>query len=161
MLFVGPGCGAGTSLEWKSVKEEIRSQFPSVAQLPTADLFEWMESERSPKPLLIDAREPEEFAVSHLSGALRASSIEEALRALAVTEQDHPIVVYCSVGYRSSQLAEGLQHSGYINVYNLEGSIFQWANEGRPVYRGSTAVEVVHNYDSYWGQLLRPELRLR
>ena len=37
---------------------------------------------------------------------------------------------------------------------NLEGSIFRWAGEGRPVYRDGVRVEQVHPYDDRWGALL-------
>ena len=37
---------------------------------------------------------------------------------------------------------------------NMEGSIFKWANEGRPVYRDGERVEKVHPYNETWGRLL-------
>jgi hypothetical protein len=42
---------------------------------------------------------------------------------------------------------------------NLEGSIFQWANECRPVYRDAAEVQQVHPYDGIWGKLLDKDLR--
>ena len=71
---------------------------------------------------------------------------------------DQRIVLYCSVGHRSSELAQFLMKKGYTEVYNLEGSIFAWANEGRPVYRGNERVKVVHPYDRTWGRLLKESL---
>lgn len=68
------------------------------------------------------------------------------------------IVVYCSVGYRSSRLARQLRTRGVKNVFNLEGSLFKWANEGRPVYRGSERVQEVHPFDEDWGELLDESL---
>jgi hypothetical protein len=68
--------------------------------------------------------------------------------------QDSLIVVYCSVGYRSSVLARKLQDMGVTRVYNLEGSIFKWANEERPLVRNGDTVQKVHPYDAYWGKLL-------
>jgi hypothetical protein len=44
------------------------------------------------------------------------------------------------------------------NVMNLEGSIFQWANEGREVVRGDTSVREVHPYGRRWAGLLKPGL---
>ena len=63
-------------------------------------------------------------------------------------------MVYCSVGYRSSILAEKLQDLGFTRVYNLEGSIFKWANEGRPLAQDQTPVQKVHPYNTDWGKLL-------
>ena len=51
-------------------------------------------------------------------------------------------------------LAEKLRARGIENVFNLEGSLFQWANEGRPLYRGEERVYQAHPYDEEWGQLL-------
>jgi hypothetical protein len=56
-------------------------------------------------------------------------------------------------------MAERLQKAGFTNVMNLEGSIFQWANEGRPVYRDAAEVQQVHPYDGIWGKLLDKDLR--
>jgi len=94
-----------------------------------------------------------------LKGAKNFDSVAAVKTAVASNAQ--PIVVYCSVGYRSSALAEKLARAGMTNVFNLEGSIFAWANEGRPVYRGDTLLNPaqVHPFNTKWGQLLRPELR--
>ena len=44
-------------------------------------------------------------------------------------------------------------------VYNLEGSIFRWANEDRPLYRGDVAVRQVHPFDESWAALLHADRR--
>ena len=72
------------------------------------------------------------------------------------TSKDAVIVAYCSVGYRSSVFAERLQRAGYLNVRQLDGGIFQWANEGRPLAGG----KVVHPYNARWGRYLHSELRV-
>ena len=136
------------------------SGFPEVAHISADTLQSWMDG--SPKRenlILLDVREPDEFAVSHLRGARPARSKDEALKVLQDTPRNRRIVLYCSVGYRSSELAGFLMKKGVENIYNLEGSIFRWANEGRPVYRGTVRVRVVHPYDRYWGRLLKKPLR--
>lgn len=42
---------------------------------------------------------------------------------------------------------------------NLEGSIFAWANEGRPLVDDKGLATKVHPYDAKWGELLKPALR--
>lgn len=150
-------CTAREPADWEAVKENVRRRFPSVEQLTTADLAAWLADPQRPAPLLLDARAPEEYAVSHLEGAVPAPDLEAARAALAA-EPDRPVVVYCSVGWRSSALAERLERAGAAEVYNLEGSIFEWANEGREVVRGGEPVEEVHPFDEEWGRLLRREL---
>ncbi|MEF8866821.1 MAG: rhodanese-like domain-containing protein, partial [Salinibacter sp.] len=63
------------------------------------------------------------------------------------------------VGYRSAGVVQALQRQGFSQVYNLEGSIFRWANEGRPVVRDGEQVSAVHPYDATWGRLLTDSLR--
>ena len=78
------------------------------------------------------------------------------------------LVCYCSVGYRSSIVAEQilkLNEDGQLpcglRPVNLEGSIFQWASEGRSLTRkGHTGVEIkvttVHPFSTVWGALTFP-----
>lgn len=159
-LWMGSGCVDSDSqtLEWETVKAQIRAQFPSVAQLSTQELAEWLSRGKEQWPLILDARAPEEYAVSHLPGAILTPTEEEAREKLRNVDQTRTIVVYCSVGYRSSLLAERLGELGYKNVFSLEGSIFQWANEGRSLFRGTEKVRAVHPYDDQWGELLSREL---
>ncbi len=142
-----------TDLDWPRVRREIRERFPSVRQVSIGELATRLERKGDP-PLLLDVRAQEEFAVSHLAGARNAGTLGEALSILDGVPQDREIVVYCSVGQRSAALAEELSQKGFTGVRNLEGSIFAWANAGRPVVRGETRVERVHPYDRKWGCLL-------
>jgi rhodanese-related sulfurtransferase len=137
---------------WRWLKHKIRSQFPGVAPISTQALATWLQQERP--PVLLDVRRAEEFAVSHLPQAQHVPTAEAALQATLTPDQ--PIVVYCSVGYRSARLAQQLQEAGFTQVYNLEGSIFQWVNEGRRVVQGDQTVEQVHPYNRLWGLLLKP-----
>jgi rhodanese-related sulfurtransferase len=155
------GCNRCPALEWTDVKQSIRAEFPGVRQLSTRELFDWLADESKPSPVLLDARTADEFAVSHLRGAQLASDVVSAMSVLKSTDPDTPVVVYCSVGYRSSQLAEELIARGYSSVFNLEGSLFQWANEGRPVYRDDVPVQPIHPYDARWGRLLDKRFRSR
>lgn len=85
----------------------------------------------------------------------------EQVEILKEKDKTDKIVVYCSVGVRSAQFAEKLQQAGYPNVYNLNGSIFEWANENRPLYQGQQQVTQVHPYNSFWGKLLVPNYRAK
>lgn len=152
---------AGSGVQWALVKYAIRLCFPSIKPLSTTELDAWLRRADQSALVLLDTRESEEYAVSHLRSAQLAPTTEAALQVLRTTPKDQPVVLYCSVGYRSSKLAEQLQRAGYQHVYNLDGSIFQWANEGRPLYSGEADVQAVHPYDKRWGRLLRPELHAR
>ena len=140
-----------------SVAFAVRTAFPQVPQRSVAWLVE--QQARGNEILLLDVRTPEEFSVSHLQGARRAASLEEARVVLGDLPRDQPILVYCSVGYRSSQLADRLREEGYSDVANLEGSIFAWVNAGEPVVQADRRVHEVHPYAWPWGKLLDPQYR--
>lgn len=139
-------------LSWWSIKLLIRLRFPGVRHLSTADLATWLSARDKSKPLLLDARTPEEYRVSHLRNAILVpQNLDDFVKEV---DYSTPIVVYCSVGYRSSAVSSHLDRLGYKNVFNLSGSIFEWVNENRSVYRGEKLVNVVHPYHKFWQHLL-------
>lgn len=146
------------TLSWKVIKTWIRQKFPQVQPLSVPALANWLEQTADP-PLLLDARTAAEYEVSHLPNAqLVTSDLPDLLHQLDATTET-PIVVYCSVGYRSAKVADQLQQMGFQRVFNLEGSLFEWVNSGYPVYQGQQPVHQVHPYNARWGQLLHPDWR--
>ena len=142
---------------WEQALRFVREAFPDVPQMTTRQLAAMQADGAATDIVLLDARTAAEFNVSHLPGAVLASNTRMALDALVANDTERTVVVYCSVGYRSSRLAEELRARGFEDVSNLEGSLFQWANEGRPLYRGEQRVYQAHPYDEEWGQLLDPQ----
>jgi rhodanese-related sulfurtransferase len=98
----------------------------------------------------LDAREPREYAVSHIKGALPVGYDQADLSILEFLPKDTPIIVYCSVGYRSEKIAERCKDAGFTKVSNLYGGIFEWVNEGYPVYSDNGKTNKVHAYDKKW-----------
>lgn len=137
-------------LDWPTILAKVRSEFPQVRQMSTTELA----AQAPASVLLVDTRTADEFAVSHLRGAVRADTVEMLQSIIRLGRPEQRVVLYCSVGYRSAKLADALRRAGQSNVWNLEGSIFTWANEGRPVVRDGAEVSEVHPYDSRWGTLL-------
>ena len=142
--------------DWPTLKRTIRERYPEVRQMSTEALRASLA--RGDSLLLIDARAPQEYQVSHLQGAHNAPTSSQAVKLLSQAPTDQTIVVYCSVGYRSSALVRDLMRLGYKQVANLEGSIFEWANKGFALFRGNDPVSVVHPYDTSWGRLLDRKL---
>ncbi len=137
---------------WRLVNAKIRREFPDVARLQTSELADMLNNPREQKPLLLDVRTKAEFDVSHLAGATRVEPGSDASK--LSLPKDTPIVTYCSVGYRSAAMAKKLRDAGYTHVRNLEGSIFRWANEDRPLVREGHPTDKVHPYNALWGMLL-------
>ena len=101
---------------------------------------------------LFDVREPEEYAVSHLKGAQNQPKAN--MIASKLPDKSTPIVVYCSVGYRSAAVAAELQDLGYTNVLNLHHSIFEWVEKGYPLLNDGGETNKVHPYNRAWGALI-------
>ena len=141
-------------MTWDSVEKMIQEKFPDDPKISTADLSALLILPENQQPLVLDAREKKEHSVSHIYGARLARNEKEALKILNGESNDRHIVVYCSVGYRSAILVNKLRAKGFTKVYNLEGSIFKWRNEGHKVYRGNHEVKDVHPFNNKWGQLL-------
>ena len=142
------------AIAWKLLTRSIRRKFPSVQAISTQQLADCLEQPGT-KPLLLDVRSPAEYAVSHLPNAQQIDPQTQDFSCLQGISPKTPIVAYCSVGYRSARLCDRLQAAGYEQVKNLEGSIFQWVNEGRTVYREGQPVQEVHPYNARWGLLLQ------
>ena len=158
LLALAACAGEATGPTWAGVEARIAEAFPDVPSIDTSGLGERM---RDPLQavVLIDVREPDEFAVSHLRGAVRATSVDQVAALVDDAPAGATIVAYCSVGYRSAGLVVELRERGVARVYNLEGSIFRWANEDRPLYRGDVRVRQVHPFDESWGTLLHADRR--
>ncbi len=136
---------------WADVDTFISKKYPRVNHISTGELYSLFSNGRT--LYLFDIRTPEEFAVSHLHGAVRAEKAEEV-----DLPRDTFIIAYCSVGVRSAAFIRDLQQEGYLQAYNLRGSLFEWANKGYPLEREGKSVYKVHPYDSKWGLFLEKKL---
>lgn len=147
------------SIDWFLLKQSLRHRFPKVEWITTAQLADSLADKSRPPPLLLDVRTEEEWNVSHLSGARRVDPNAPIEKVISGIPKETSIVTYCAVGYRSATLATKLRELGFTNVRNLEGSIFQWANEHRALVHDGQPVTTVHPYSSLWGRLLIDDAR--
>ena len=107
---------------------------------------------------ILDARELKEFKVSHLENAIHVGYDNFDLEATKqqITNKNALIVVYCTLGVRSEDIAEKLKAAGYPNVFNLFGGIVQWKNEGLPVFdTKGKETKRVHVFSKEWGKWLK------
>ncbi len=81
---------------------------------------------------LIDTRDADKFAVSHLQGAINIPQIDLPEQAHLVSF-DIPVVIYCMYGVKSQApylyLTEKLKHK---NIFILDGGIYQWGTDIEP-----------------------------
>lgn len=113
---------------------------------------------KMPNALLLDAREREEYNVSHIPAAVFIGYNNFEKATLNDVPKDKPIVVYCSIGYRSEKIGEKLQKMGFTKVYNLYGSIFEWINQGNLVVDSQGNVtKKVHTFNRNWSKWVDKE----
>ena len=82
--------------------------------------------------ILIDCREQNEWDMGHIEEAqfLPLSNFGEELKKLS--DKSATVVCQCRSGKRSLQAASMLQDEGFENLFNLEGGILAWMDEGFP-----------------------------
>lgn len=131
-------------VSWEQIDEKIATEYPSVEFVSVRHLLDAMQSENY-SVALFDVREPDEFAVSHLVHSSNLSTAAEI--AAVIHDKNAPIIVYCSVGYRSARVAEQLQQRGFSNVRNFQHSLFAWVNSGYPMVIAEGSTPLVHPYN--------------
>ena len=121
----------------------LRRQFPNTPTVNTSDFSEIIKD--NDNVLILDCRRADEHEISKIPGAKNVHfrcSDEELKETLKEVDDKTQIISYCSLGYRSAiitdRIREQIQNDSSIQatsdkVYNLEGSIFKWANENRPL----------------------------
>lgn len=122
--------------------------------IPTLSVEELKDLNRE-NVFLLDTRADEEYTISHLKNARRVGYLWFDMRELYDIPKSATLVIYCAVGNRSVKIAEKLVKGGYKNVSVLYGGIFEWVNEGYPVYTHSNIQTTqVHAYSKDWSKWL-------
>ncbi len=161
-LLAAAPCAAAEVDGQKSLEgltRDLSAKFSSVGQVIPEELDRLR---RQPADLLLlDVREPDEFAVARIRGAEWVSpdvTARELAGRLGPRAVGKTVVLYCSVGYRSSKVAtrvrEALTAVGARRVVNLQGGIFAWHNTGRELVDARGETVHVHPYDRKWGRYL-------
>ena len=143
-----------SSFSQKNLKQLLKKyNTESVPYISVNDL-----KKETEKVILLDSREPKEFKVSHLQNATCVGydnfDLNKTIQKLP-TDKNTKIVVYCSLGIRSEDVAEKLKKAGYTNVYNLYGGIFEWKNQDNTVVNSKNKpTKKVHTFNKDWSKWL-------
>jgi rhodanese-related sulfurtransferase len=161
LLGAGVAVFAGRPIAFDVIRRITDRKFPNGKWVETSELVRWRSDPGRAQPVVLDARTEEEYAVSHLQGAVRIDPYRPSLRVLRGFPKDTAIALYSSVGYRGARVANFLERQGYTQVFNLEGGQFRWANEGHPIFRQERPTAEVHPYNATWGLLLESQHRIQ
>ncbi len=168
-LLMAPIAIAKQPFTLDNIHQGLQSRYEGVSHMSPTQLQKALSGPDASKFLVLDSRELSEFAVSHIKGAKRVDpSIWHSsfMSKFAKQAKGKTVVIYCSVGERSSKLAKYVQKAlmkqGATGVYNLQGGIFKWHNDQRKMLvNGTGSTKFVHPYDKHWGQLVQREKLLR
>lgn len=104
---------------------------------------------RPPNAVVLDVREPEEFAQGHVPDAVNIPQADLATR-LGEVPRERPILTICQSGSRSLRSAQFLAQQGYANVVNVAGGTAEWIAAGRPLEATDAGAGPSRIADSEW-----------
>ena len=110
------------SMEWAML-----TTTPEVEQVAISSL-----DSPARETMILDVREPEEYAQAHVPGAINLPQAELAMR-LDELPTDRPIAVICQGGLRSLRSAQFLIQAGLSHVSSVVGGTSAWQAAGRTV----------------------------
>lgn len=77
------------------------------------------------KPVLIDVREPHEYAAGHVGGAVNVP-LGQLAEKLGGFDRNAETFVICQSGSRSAAAARMLKRAGFENAYNVKRGTSGW-----------------------------------
>lgn len=144
--------------------ELIRHCMSDVREIMPWDLEERLR--QNPGLLLVDVREPEEYAAMHITGSLNVprgileSACEwdyEETEPELVRARDREVVLVCRSGYRSLLAGHSLQVLGFGNVASLKTGLRGWNDYEQPLQDIEGRVVDLDDADEYFTARLREE----
>lgn len=115
----------------KSAAQLIAEAKARIKELTAAETM--AQQRANPGLVLLDCREPNEFNLGRIPGALciprgiLETNIEGAV------PRDRSVVIYCASGNRSAFAADTLQQMGYRDVASMSGGFRGWVDAGGEV----------------------------
>jgi rhodanese-related sulfurtransferase len=90
---------------------------------------EQIPKEEWPKFMVIDARDPSQFAKGHIPGAINMDW-RQVLAKRSTIPKNKPVLIYCNTGSLSAQAGFALRVAGWDNVKILQGGMEEWKAKG-------------------------------
>jgi rhodanese-related sulfurtransferase len=123
----------------KSLKDLVAEAKKRIREISATAAAEAVK--KNPKTLILDVREPGEWAEGHISGALHVprgmleakADLEYANREPRLADRAVSIIVHCASGARSAMAADVLQEMGFLDVQSMAGGIVAWKENGLPI----------------------------
>lgn len=115
----------------KSFSQIVAEALEKIPQVQPAELQSRLES--GEQVVVIDVREPDEFAKGKIPGAYTIPRGVLEMQVDGRLPLETTVVLYCGAGARSALACKSLAEMGYDKVENLEGGWGAWVRLGLPV----------------------------
>lgn len=103
----------------------------STAGVTNMDVLDFSNKINEPGVVTLDVRTPSEFAEGYIEGAINIDFQSGNFEVeIATLDRDATYAVYCRSGNRSGKAVKIMHDAGFHNVYNLEGGVIDWSNQG-------------------------------
>jgi rhodanese-related sulfurtransferase/rubrerythrin len=107
---------------------KIACAVDNVTRLAPSEIKAILDQDKKGEFLLLDVRQPEEYEVGHIPGAMLIPLGELEIRKDEL-DPNRKIIAYCRSGRRSIAAAIALCGLGFKSVYHLDGGILAWTYE--------------------------------
>tara|TARA_Y100000739_G_scaffold173179_1_gene150911 strand:+ start:444 stop:848 length:405 start_codon:yes stop_codon:yes gene_type:complete len=108
----------------------------SINQMNSDELIEFIELNDA---ILVDVRTEDEYNSGYIENSLNIDYFSNEFSVNAdKLDKNTPIILYCRSGNRSSMSANKISKLGFNEIYNLEGGILEWIEEGNAVVFNDT-----------------------
>ncbi|HSD51241.1 MAG TPA: MBL fold metallo-hydrolase [Candidatus Methylomirabilis sp.] len=104
---------------------------------------------RPPDAVILDVREPAEYAHGHVPGAISLPQADLASR-LDEISRNRPVLTLCERGTRAFRAAQFLMQMGINEVASVRGGTAAWREAGKPLAFGDTRLEKTRITESEW-----------
>lgn len=116
------------------VKEMVAKAKNSIKKVSAAEVKAMID--KKDKVIILDVRDPQEFAAGHLPGAVNISrGTLEFVVFNKIQDQNAQIIVYCKTAARSALATKTLNDLGYKNAALMDAAFEDWIKAGYPVVR--------------------------
>jgi hydroxyacylglutathione hydrolase len=102
-----------------------------TARIPLLDTQDFRQAAEDPDAVVLDVREPFEWNMGYIEGAVRIPLGDLPGRMEALPKDKH-IVVTCESGLRSGSAASLLRYSGFDDVSNAIEGMYGWRKRNLP-----------------------------
>jgi rhodanese-related sulfurtransferase len=133
LLLPGPGYSANAPLSVVQLVANTKKEIKTVNMAEFKAMYD-----KKDVGLLIDVRDPDEYATGHIPGAVNISrgTLEFKIRKLVASPNNaglnKKIMLYCASGGRSALATKSLMDMGFTNVTGVDIKLVDWEKAGYP-----------------------------